>query len=83
VSDQIQSQPGRAARSDKTPRILYTLQELSRRLNVPHERAAAALKSGKIRADFRTTNQWLFLPERMTELQSVLQANRALRALTD
>jgi len=62
----------KALKPVRSPRLLMTLYELSRRANISYARAVRMLDAGKMRPDYVTGKEFLFLPRRLAELERLL-----------
>ena len=58
------------------PENLLSLSQISRKLDIPYNRAFRLLHEGKITPDFSTPRAKLFRPERLPELRATLEASQ-------
>jgi hypothetical protein len=74
MSDKTKSPVGG---SNSTPRRLYSFSEVSRRLNLPHERATVFLKNGTLQPDYFSGQTFLFHENRIGGLKSAIDKAQA------
>lgn len=55
------------------PKPLFSLLELSRQADVPYAKASKLFYRGQLRADYQSGSAYLFLPQRVADLTSLIQ----------